>query len=73
MSGFYSRGSTGRRRVPEELAARLPPGQYYETGFPVLTAGPTPRVDWDAWTFEIDGLVDRPRSRLTLTHASRPE
>ena len=62
MSGFFSRGFTRRRRVPEELADRLPPGQYYETGFPVLSAGPTPRVDWDAWTFEIDGLVARPRT-----------
>ena len=42
MSGFVSRGFSGRRRVPEELAERLPPGQYVEPGFPVLTAGPTP-------------------------------
>src|SRR4051812_39676846 len=62
MSGFFSRGFTGRRRLPGELADRLPPGQYYEPGFPVLTAGPTPRVDWNAWTFEIDGLVARPRT-----------
>jgi DMSO/TMAO reductase YedYZ molybdopterin-dependent catalytic subunit len=62
MSGFFSRGFTRRRRVPEELAERLPPGQYYETGFPVLTAGPTARVDWDTWSFEIDGLVARPQS-----------
>jgi DMSO/TMAO reductase YedYZ molybdopterin-dependent catalytic subunit len=72
MSGFFSRGFTGRRRVPEELAARLPPGQYYEPGFPVLTAGPTPRVDWDAWTFEIDGLVGRPRAWTSAEFADLP-
>ena len=42
MSDFVSRGFSGRRRTPEEDAARLPPGQYAERGFPVLTAGPTP-------------------------------
>ncbi len=56
-SNFFSRGFTGRRRSPEELADRLPPGQYYERGFPVLTAGPTPRIDWTAWKFRIDGMV----------------
>jgi DMSO/TMAO reductase YedYZ molybdopterin-dependent catalytic subunit len=61
MSGFFSRGFTGRRRVPPELAERLPPGQYIEQGFPVLTAGPTPRVDPDGWVFRIDGIVGEPR------------
>ena len=44
MSGFISRGFKGLRRTPEELADRIPPGQYFERGFPVLTAGPTPDV-----------------------------
>jgi DMSO/TMAO reductase YedYZ molybdopterin-dependent catalytic subunit len=57
VTGFLSRGFSGRRRVPEELAQRLPPGQYYEKGFPVLTAGPTPRVDTAEWSFRIDGMV----------------
>jgi DMSO/TMAO reductase YedYZ molybdopterin-dependent catalytic subunit len=57
VSDFLSRGFTGRRRTPPELADRLPPGQYYERGFPVLTAGPTPEVSWDAWTLRIDGMV----------------
>jgi DMSO/TMAO reductase YedYZ molybdopterin-dependent catalytic subunit len=61
MSSFISRGFGGRRRVPEELAERLPPGQYLEPGFPVLTAGPTPRVDPAAWQFRIDGMVGTPR------------
>jgi DMSO/TMAO reductase YedYZ molybdopterin-dependent catalytic subunit len=57
VNGFLSRGFSGRRRVPEELAQRLPPGQYYEKGFPVLTAGPTPRVDLGEWRLSIDGMV----------------
>ena len=62
MSGFISRGFGGRRRVPEEFAGRLPPGQYVESGFPVLTAGPTPRLDPQQWTFSVDGMVAEPRS-----------
>ena len=59
MSGFISRGFGGHRRVPEELADRVPPGQYVEPGFPVLTPGPTPQIDPEAgeWSFRIDGMV----------------
>ena len=57
MSGFISRGFGGRRRVPEELADRVPPGQYVEPGFPVLTAGPTSRVETAEWSFRVDGMV----------------
>jgi DMSO/TMAO reductase YedYZ molybdopterin-dependent catalytic subunit len=57
--GFVSRGFGGnRRRVPDEVADRIPPGQYLERGFPVLTAGPTPEVETaTAWSFAIDGMV----------------
>jgi DMSO/TMAO reductase YedYZ molybdopterin-dependent catalytic subunit len=61
VGDFISRGFRGRRRVPEELAARLPPGQYIEHDFPVLTAGPTPKVDPSAWYFSIDGMVAEPK------------
>jgi DMSO/TMAO reductase YedYZ molybdopterin-dependent catalytic subunit len=61
MSDFVSRAFRGRRRTPDELADRLPPGQYYESGFPVLTAGPTPRIEPDDWGFRIDGMVGRER------------
>jgi DMSO/TMAO reductase YedYZ molybdopterin-dependent catalytic subunit len=63
MSGgdFISRAFRGRRRTPEELADRLPPGQYFESGFPVLTAGPTPRIGTDGWGFRIDGMVAHER------------
>ena len=44
-----SRGFQGRRREDP----RLPPGQYLVEDFPVLSAGPTPRVHPDRWEFTI--------------------
>jgi len=60
MAGFISRGFRGRR-VPEGQADRLPPGQYFEAGFPVLSAGPTPRVEPLGWRLRIEGAVVEPR------------
>ncbi len=60
--GFVSRGFGGRRRTSDDVRQRLPPGQYLEKGFPVLTAGPTPRVDSGEWSFRIDGMVASPTS-----------
>jgi len=59
MNGFVSRGFGGKRRISEDLADRVPPGQYVEPGFPVLTAGPTPEIDPTAgeWSFRVDGMV----------------
>jgi DMSO/TMAO reductase YedYZ molybdopterin-dependent catalytic subunit len=37
----------------------LPPGQYETRDFPVLSAGPTPRVSLDAWDFTIRGAGGR--------------
>ncbi|MFC7550903.1 sulfite oxidase-like oxidoreductase [Plantactinospora sp. GCM10030261] len=48
--GIVSRGFTGRRRTG---AADLPPGQYLVDDFPVLSAGPTPRVPLDEWELVI--------------------
>ncbi len=56
-----TRGFFGRRQDDAD-PGRIPPGQYLERGFPVLSAGPTPRVDLTAWTFSIDGALDAPRS-----------
>ncbi len=53
---FVSRGFIGKPHGPG--ADRLPPGQYLERGFPVLTAGPTPHVEPSEWSFRIDGMVD---------------
>jgi DMSO/TMAO reductase YedYZ molybdopterin-dependent catalytic subunit len=55
-----SRGFRGRRRDGGD-PERLPPGQYVVTDFPVLSAGPTPRVDTATWTFGVVGAVDEPR------------
>jgi DMSO/TMAO reductase YedYZ molybdopterin-dependent catalytic subunit len=60
MADFISRGFSGRRRDKEEIRKRLPPGQYDEHGFPVLTAGPTPRIEPGEWSFRIDGMVGNP-------------
>lgn len=68
-----TRGFGGRGR-PD---AKLPPGQYLTRDFPVLSAGPTPRIDAVRWQFEIvtevgqrhtwswDGLMALPAEDLT--------
>ena len=55
--GFFSRGFVGRGRASGERASRIPPGQHEVKDFPVLSAGPTPRVNLDRWSFAIEGLV----------------
>ena len=57
---FITRGFRGRRRDTVSTD-RLPPGQYQVTDFPVLSAGPTPHVDLERWTFVIEGEIDQPR------------
>lgn len=48
--GIVSPGFHGRRR---ESAVDLPPGQYLTEDFPVLSAGPTPRISQDEWEFTV--------------------
>ena len=49
------------RRRPDGPAGRLPPGQYdVGSGWPVLTAEATPRIERESWSLGVDGLVDRP-------------
>jgi DMSO/TMAO reductase YedYZ molybdopterin-dependent catalytic subunit len=48
-----TRGFIGRRSESDAIAQRLPPGQFLESGFPVLTAGPTPRVRLEDWYFTL--------------------
>jgi DMSO/TMAO reductase YedYZ molybdopterin-dependent catalytic subunit len=50
-----TRGFQGRRETSENL----PPGQYLVRDFPVLSAGPTPRIDLDTWRFTITDEVGR--------------
>ena len=46
----FSRGFGARRR---ETDPQLPPGQYLTDDFPVLSAGPTPRVETAEWSFQV--------------------
>ena len=52
-----TRGFTGRRGGADGTVERLPPGQFLESGFPVLSAGPTPRIGTDKWTFTLKNGV----------------
>jgi DMSO/TMAO reductase YedYZ molybdopterin-dependent catalytic subunit len=52
-------------RYPEEVAARLPPGQRLVKGWPVLHFGPVPRFDEAAWDLRVFGAVQRP---VTLSY-----
>ncbi|MGH3646513.1 MAG: sulfite oxidase-like oxidoreductase [Micromonosporaceae bacterium] len=47
---IVSPGFRGRPRRGDE---RLPPGQYLTEDFPVLSAGPTPRITTEQWEFVI--------------------
>lgn len=70
-----NKGFRGRRT---ESARQLPPGQHLTADFPVLQAGPTPRIDLDDWRFTIRNelgsqqmwtwaqLQGLPRERLTV-------
>ena len=56
---IVTRGFRGRGQgAPPD---RIPPGQYETRGFPVLSAGPTPRTDLGRWDFSVVGEVDEPR------------
>jgi DMSO/TMAO reductase YedYZ molybdopterin-dependent catalytic subunit len=52
---FVTRGFHGRRGEDD---GRLPPGQHLTGDFPVLSAGPTPRIphdEWELWVSTEDG------------------
>src|SRR5437016_6320673 len=49
---MVTRGFTGRQSG-SELSDRIPPGQHLVDNFPVLTAGPTPRIEPVDWTFTL--------------------
>jgi DMSO/TMAO reductase YedYZ molybdopterin-dependent catalytic subunit len=48
-----SRGFRHLHRPSAEQEGRVPPGQYLIDGFPVLSAGPTPHMPLEEWTFSI--------------------
>ena len=47
-------------RYPEDVAARIPPGQRLVKGWPILQYGPVPRFDEGSWDFKVSGLVGSP-------------
>lgn len=49
---MVTRGFTGKGR-PAEDAGRIPPGQHLVEDFPVLSAGPTPRIETAGWSFTL--------------------
>ncbi len=49
---MMTRGFTGRGQ-PSEIKDRIPPGQSLTDDFPVLSAGPTPRVRTEDWSFTL--------------------
>jgi DMSO/TMAO reductase YedYZ molybdopterin-dependent catalytic subunit len=60
---MVTRGFTGRPRTPD-LAERLPPGQSLTHDFPVLSAGPTPRISREDWSFTVK-VGPRPIAKWT--------
>ncbi|MFH5228406.1 molybdopterin-dependent oxidoreductase [Antrihabitans spumae] len=58
--GIISRGFKRPDRPSGDV--KLPPGQYRTTDFPVLSAGPTPRIAREDWRFEITTEAGRSRS-----------
>lgn len=53
--GFHGRGS-------RSITERLLPGQYPTESFPVLSAGPTPHVPTDQWSFTVTSETGESRS-----------
>lgn len=49
---MVTRGFTGRQQPPN-ISERLPPGQALTHDFPVLSAGPTPQVRTETWSFTL--------------------
>lgn len=58
MTTFTNKGF-GRKRESAH-GERIPPGQHETSGFPVLSAGPTPRIPLEKWTFDLGGSVEAP-------------
>jgi DMSO/TMAO reductase YedYZ molybdopterin-dependent catalytic subunit len=60
-----NRGFGRRRRTVDD--ARVPAGQYVVDDFPVLTAGPTPRISYNEWDFTILDESDATAAHWTWT------
>ena len=51
------RRANPKRKPDEDPENRVPPGQYLTDKFPVLTHGPTPKVNLERWQFQVYGSV----------------
>ena len=60
---MVTRGFTSKAPSSDH-SDRIPPGQSLTEGFPVLTAGPTPRVSLGDWSFTLK-IGPRPVMRWT--------
>ena len=56
------RQANPKRERDKGIAGRIPPGQFLREKFPVLTEGPTPKIDLGQWRLKISGLVKTPSS-----------
>src|ERR1700733_6601698 len=52
------------KQPDQKSDARLPPGQFLTTNFPVMSYGPAPRFNPVKWDFKLIGLVE-PQLRFT--------
>ena len=66
---LFSRKDTDR----EKWGDRIPPGQKLTEGWPVLHYGSIPKIDLDAWSFEIGGLVEEPMSISWQQYMASPQ
>jgi DMSO/TMAO reductase YedYZ molybdopterin-dependent catalytic subunit len=57
---FVTRGLTGHPQPAGPEKVLIPAGQHLVSAFPVLSAGPTPRIDLATWEFVIEGAVRQP-------------
>ena len=68
---LISRGFQRKRSV-DAPADRVPPGQYVTADFPVLSAGPTPRIHEDQWRFTVTAKDGTQRSWTWSEFANLP-
>ena len=56
------------KKAPDQgWGERVPPGQFVSKKFPVLTYGPTPKIELDSWRLRAFGLVEN-ELELTWDH-----
>lgn len=67
------RQANPKRKPDADPENRIPPGQYLTDKFPVLTHGPTPKLNLTTWKFRILGLVDNKISWTYQEFLSLPQ